>query len=123
MNLRQTLDSTGPKSGKQTAFKESISLFLALSVYGIFAVKEPVKELGSLIVGKVLCQFHDAETIKAIGQALLAIGRSQFQLVSGTNQFRIIFLQLIFEILPVIPFFGVVGLFIQHRDNILWYNF
>ena len=68
--MLQTLDRTGLKSGEQTAFKESISLFLALSVDGVFAVKKPVKELGSLVVGKVLCQFQDSSQTARTSRSL-----------------------------------------------------
>lgn len=73
MDLLQTLDSIGFQSGKQTAFKEGISLFLALSVNGVITVKEPVKKFGSLGVGEVLCKFNDTGTIETVGQAFFTV--------------------------------------------------
>ena len=118
VDLLKTFDRAGVKRGKQAAFKEGISFFLALTVDGIIAVKEPVKELCRFIIRKVLCQLNDTETIETVGQAFFTVWSSQFQLVSGTNQLRIFLFQFVFEVLPVVAVLGVIRLLIQHSDNI-----
>ena len=118
VDLLQTFDSTGFQSGKQAAFKEGVSLFLALSVDGVIAVEEPVKEFGSFGVGKVLCKFNDTGTVETIGQAHFAICRFQFETVSGTHKLRVFLFQLAFKPSPIVVSFGIIRLLIQNGDNI-----
>ena len=49
--------------------------------------------------------FGGLRSVKDIGQLLLSVKRSNLQLVSGTNQFNIINLQLVRQILPMFLFF------------------
>ena len=78
VDLLQTFDSTGFQSGKQTAFKEGVSLFLALTVDGVIAVKEPVKEFGSFGVWEVLCKFNDTGTVETVSQTLFSVRAVNF---------------------------------------------
>ena len=51
-------------------------------------------------------------------QGHLPVWRSQFELVSVTNQFNPIPLQLALQILPIVPVLGIVILRIKHTDNV-----
>src|SRR5574344_702610 len=79
---------------------------------------QPELEGFSLGGGDGLDQAQHLFGIQHIGLVALAIGSNQFQLVSGTNQLTAFCVQLVFEPLPVVADFFVVGLVGQDGDGV-----
>ena len=71
-----------------------VSLLAALSVDGVVAVGEPVKEVCCLIVWYGLGKFIDIGLTDDIRVIFLSVSSSKFQLGSGTNQLTLLFFNL-----------------------------
>ena len=102
----------------ERTFKQSIRFLLAFAVDGFVAVSEPLDKAVRLAGRKYFGKRNDPLMIENIGVAFLTIGSCQFQLGSDTTQFIPFFLQLGFQVFPVVAIFLVVRLIVKNTYNI-----
>ena len=86
MNLLQTFHTSRFKRVEQSAFKQRVCFFTALTINSIVAVSEPVKKLDGTIVGIMFGKKDNAIAIQKICLALFSIRSLEFEPVSGTHE-------------------------------------
>ena len=102
----------------ERTFKQSIRFLLAFAVDGLVAVSEPLDKAVRPAGRKYFGKRNNPLIIENRGVAFLTIRSCQFQLGSDTTQFISFFLELGFQVFPVVAVFLVVGLIVEHTYDI-----
>ena len=113
MNLLQALNGSRLHTVEQAALDKRIGFFLALSIYGIIAINEPVEKCHRAVARVILSHRFYALSINHIGKTLFTIWSLEFEVVSDTNQLNAILNKLSFQVLPIVSRFLIILLIVD----------
>ena len=118
MNLLQGLYCSNVFIGYEVAFHEGVCLLLALAIYCVVTICEPVKECVCSIVWIVLGEDFHTFIVKSISSSFLSVRSLKFEVVSDTHELNSICIQFLLQSTPIVSSLDIVIFFIDCTDDV-----